>query len=88
MIRDNLGVNMTCGASNTSFGLPGRHPLGAGFLSIAASHGLTCAIMDARSEEIVQAVRATDFLLGHDEWGSAWIARYRARMAAEAAATA
>ena len=83
LIRDNLGVNMTCGASNTSFGLPGRHTLGAGFLSIAASHGLTCAIMDARSEEIVQAVRATDFLLGHDEWGATWIARYRAGLAAK-----
>ena len=88
LIRDELGVNMTCGASNTSFGLPGRHTLGAGFLSIAASHGLTCAVMDARSEEIVQAVRATDFLLGHDEWGATWIARHRARLAAEAAATA
>ncbi|MDX6494722.1 MAG: 5-methyltetrahydrofolate--homocysteine methyltransferase, partial [Gaiellales bacterium] len=29
LIRDDLGVNMTCGASNTSFGLPGRHVLGA-----------------------------------------------------------
>src|SRR6478609_3693498 len=27
LIRDDLGVNMTCGASNTSFGLPGRHTL-------------------------------------------------------------
>ena len=25
LIREELGVNMTCGASNTSFGLPGRH---------------------------------------------------------------
>jgi hypothetical protein len=31
-------------------------------------------------------VRATDFLLGHDEWGAAWIAAYRARKAAEVAA--
>ena len=38
--------------------------------------------MDARSEEIVEAVRATDFLLGHDEWGATWIAAYRARLAA------
>ena len=30
LIRDHLGVNMTCGASNTSFGLPGRETLGAG----------------------------------------------------------
>jgi 5-methyltetrahydrofolate--homocysteine methyltransferase len=86
LIRAELGVNMTCGASNTSFGLPGREQLGASFLAIAASHGLTSAIMDARSPEIVEGVRATDFLLGHDEWGANWIAAFRAKKAAEAAA--
>jgi 5-methyltetrahydrofolate--homocysteine methyltransferase len=85
LIRDELGVNMICGASNTSFGLPGRETLGGAFLAVAASHGLTSAIMDARSREIVEAVRATDFLLGHDEWGAAWIAAYRAKQAAAAA---
>jgi 5-methyltetrahydrofolate--homocysteine methyltransferase len=85
LIRDDLGVNMTCGASNTSFGLPGRHTLGGGFLAIAASHGLTSAIMDARAQVCVEAVRAADFLLGHDEWGAAWIAAYRAKLAAGAA---
>jgi 5-methyltetrahydrofolate--homocysteine methyltransferase len=84
LIRDELGVNMTCGASNTSFGLPGRHTLGAAFLAVAQSHGLTSAIMDARSTEVVEAVRATDFLLGRDEWGAAWIKRYRAKQAAAA----
>jgi 5-methyltetrahydrofolate--homocysteine methyltransferase len=88
LIRDNLGVNMTCGASNTSFGLPGRHVLGAGFLGIAASHGLTSAIMDARAPVCVEAVRAADFLLGHDEWGGRWIAAHRAKQAAQAAGTA
>ena len=86
LIRDELGVNMTCGASNTSFGLPGRHTLGAAFLAIAQSHGLTSAIMDARNVETVEAVRATDFLLGHDEWGAAWIANHRAKQAAAASA--
>src|SRR5436305_6221222 len=86
LIRDELGVNMTCGASNTSFGLPGRETLGAGFLAIAASHGRTSAIMDARNTETVEAVRATDFLLGHDEWGAAWIANHRAKQAAAASA--
>ena len=85
LLRDELGVNTTCGASNTSFGLPGRETLGASFLSIAASHGLTSAIMDARSQEIVEAVRASDFLLGKDEWGASWIAAYRAKQAAAAA---
>ena len=88
LIRDDLGVNMTCGASNTSFGLPGRHVLGAGFLGIAASHGLTSAIMDARAPVCVEAVRAADFLLGHDEWGARWIAAHRAKLAAQAAGAA
>jgi 5-methyltetrahydrofolate--homocysteine methyltransferase len=85
LIREELGVNMTCGASNTSFGLPGRETLGGSFLAIAASHGLTSAIMDARSVEVVEAVRASDFLLGKDEWGSNWIAAYRRKQAAAAA---
>jgi 5-methyltetrahydrofolate--homocysteine methyltransferase len=84
LIRDGLGVNMTSGASNTSFGLPGRHTLGAAFLAVAQSHGLTSAIMDSRRDEMVEAVRATDFLLGRDEWGAAWIRRYREKLAAAA----
>jgi 5-methyltetrahydrofolate--homocysteine methyltransferase len=82
LLRDELGVNTTCGASNTSFGLPGRHTLGAAFLAVAQSHGLTSAIMDARRDETVEAVRATDFLLGRDEWGATWISMYRAKQAA------
>jgi 5-methyltetrahydrofolate--homocysteine methyltransferase len=84
LIREQLGVNTTCGASNTGFGLPGRPALGGAFLAIAQSHGLTSAIMDARRDETVGAVRATDFLLGRDEWGARWIARYRERQAAAA----
>ncbi len=82
LIRDELGVNMTCGASNTGFGLPGRPALGAAFLAIAQSNGLTSAIMDARRDETIEAVRATDFLLGNDEWGARWIARHRAKATA------
>jgi 5-methyltetrahydrofolate--homocysteine methyltransferase len=84
LLRDELGVNTTCGASNTSFGLPGRHTLGAAFLAVAQSHGLTSAIMDARRTETVEAVRATDFLLGRDEWGARWIADFRRKQAAAA----
>jgi 5-methyltetrahydrofolate--homocysteine methyltransferase len=85
LVREHLGVNMTCGASNTSFGLPGRHALNAMFLGIAKSHGLTSAIMDARNPQVVEAVRAADFLLGDDEWGARWIADHRAKQAAAAA---
>jgi 5-methyltetrahydrofolate--homocysteine methyltransferase len=82
LLHDELGVNTTCGAGNTSFGLPGRHTLGAAFLAVAQSHGLTSAIMDSRRPEMVDAVRATDFLLGRDEWGAAWIRMYREKQAA------
>ena len=85
LLRDELGVNTTCGASNTSFAMPGRHALGATFLAIAQSHGLTSAIMDARSPQCVDAVRASDLLLGRDEWGATWIRRYREQKAAAAA---
>jgi 5-methyltetrahydrofolate--homocysteine methyltransferase len=84
LLRDELGVNTTCGAGNTSFGLPGRQTLGAAFLAVAQSHGLTSAIMDSRRPEMVDAVRATDFLLGRDEWGAAWIRMYREKQAASA----
>ena len=57
---------------------------GAAFLAVAQSHGLTSAIMDSRRPEMVEAVRATDFLLGRDEWGATWIRMYRAKQAANA----
>ncbi len=84
-IRHDYGMNMTCGASNTSFGMPGRDQIGAAFLPMAMTAGLTSAIMDARSPEIVTAVKAADLLLGHDEWGGSWIGAHRKRQAAEAA---
>jgi 5-methyltetrahydrofolate--homocysteine methyltransferase len=86
-IRDELGVNMCLGASNVSFGLPRRHTLNAAFLPMAMAAGLTSAIMSC-APEVVGAVRASDLLLGHDEWGARWIASHRAAEAAKAAASA
>ena len=86
LIREKWGLNMTLGASNISFGLPYRHALNAAFLPAAMSHGLTCAVMDARTPLIVESVRAADLLLGLDPWGSNWITRFRAMEAAKAGA--
>jgi 5-methyltetrahydrofolate--homocysteine methyltransferase len=77
LVRDEFGLNMTLGASNVSFGLPDRHVLGAAFLAVASSAGLTSAIMDARNAQTVDACRAADLLLGRDEWGMSWIAAHR-----------
>jgi 5-methyltetrahydrofolate--homocysteine methyltransferase len=85
LIRDELGVNMSLGASNVSFGLPRRHSLGGAFLPMAMAAGLTSAIMSC-AREVVDSVRAADLLLGHDEWGARWIATHRERVAATEAA--
>jgi 5-methyltetrahydrofolate--homocysteine methyltransferase len=86
LIREQLGVNMSLGASNVSFGLPDRHALNAAFLPMAMAAGLTSAIMST-AKVCVDEVRAADLLLGHDPWGSRWIATHRARKAqAEAVA--
>jgi 5-methyltetrahydrofolate--homocysteine methyltransferase len=85
LIREHLGVNMSLGASNVSFGLPQRHALNAAFLPMASEAGLTSAIMST-APVVVESVRATDLLLGRDPWGGRWIAAHRARQAKEAAA--
>ena len=89
MLKAEFGVNMTLGASNVSFGMPDRHSIAATFLPIAITHGLTSAIMDARSPQIVRAVKAADLVLNRDEWGATWIAAalaaQQAREKAEAA---
>jgi 5-methyltetrahydrofolate--homocysteine methyltransferase len=84
-IREKWGLNMTLGASNVSFGLPYRHAVNAAFLPAAMSHGLTSAVMDARTPIIVEAVRAADLLLGLDPWGANWISRFRSLEASKAA---
>ncbi len=82
-IRDEFGLNMTCGASNVSFGMPERHALNATWLPMAMTHGLTCAIMDTRTPQIVEAVKAADVFLNHDEWGMAWIGASRSKKSSQ-----
>jgi len=86
LIRDVLGNNMTCGASNVSFGLPDRATVNAAFLPLAMNAGLTCAITNPLVPEVRRAVLAGDLLLGHDEYAMRWIASYRAEVAAAKAA--
>jgi len=84
LIRAELGVNMVCGASNISFGLPDRSGLNAAYLAMAMTCGLTCAITDPTNPALRQAVMASDVLLGHDEYAVQWIAQFRERRKAAA----
>jgi len=89
LVREEFGLNMTLGASNVSFGMPDRASIGSAFLPMAIANGLTSAIMDARSPQLVRAVKAADLLTDKDPWGASWIAAHRAAQArAEAQAQA
>lgn len=82
LIRRELGVNMSLGASNVSFGIPDRSPVNAAFLAMGMWCGLTCSITDPTNPVIRQAVLAGDLLLGNDPYASTWIAQYRERQKA------
>jgi 5-methyltetrahydrofolate--homocysteine methyltransferase len=84
LIRDELGNNMTCGASNVSFGLPDRPTVNAAFLPLAMHAGLTCAITNPLEPQVRRAILAGDLLLGHDEYAMRWIASFRAEQKAAA----
>jgi len=53
-LRDELGVNTTCGASNISFGLPNRHGINNAFLPMAIGAGMTSAIMNPVAMPVTQ----------------------------------
>jgi 5-methyltetrahydrofolate--homocysteine methyltransferase len=76
-LRDELGVNSTCGASNVSFGLPNREGINAAFLTMAIASGLTSAITNPIAEGVRHAVMAADVLQGNDPDAARWIRTFR-----------
>ncbi|MFH1058038.1 MAG: dihydropteroate synthase [Pseudomonadota bacterium] len=77
VIRDKLGVNMTSGASNISFGLPDRVSVNAVFLAMAVMNGCNCPITDPTVWEIRRALLIADLMLGKDEFAMNYITAYR-----------
>ncbi len=80
-LREELGVNTTCGASNVSFGLPNRHGINAAFLPMAIASGMTSAIMNPVRPQEMEAIRAANFLMNNDPWGAEWIKANKAPLA-------
>jgi len=76
-VKSELGVNMTLGASNISFGLPDRHLVANAFLAMLIAAGVTCPIVDVVKAR--PAVLAADLALGRDEFAKRYIQAYRQR---------
>ncbi|MGQ9620230.1 MAG: dihydropteroate synthase [Bacteroidales bacterium] len=71
LVHDTLCQNITLGVSNISFGLPGREHLNSAFVALAIRAGLTCPI--ANPEKIAPVIRATDLVLGRDDFAIRYI---------------
>ncbi|NHA70223.1 dihydropteroate synthase [Phycicoccus flavus] len=76
-LRDELGVNTTCGASNIAFGLPHRPGINAAFLAMSIGAGLSSAITNPLEAQVREAVMAADVLTGNDAHCARWIAQHR-----------
>lgn len=66
LVHTHLGLNITQGASNISFGLPNREILNSAHMALSILYGLTCPI--ANPAKITALVRATDLVLGRDDF--------------------
>ena len=76
-IKAELGVNMTMGASNVSFGLPNRELLNNAFVVIVAAAGATCLIVDVA--KVRSIILAADLVLARDNRARRYIEAYRQR---------
>jgi len=76
-IKADLGVNLTLGASNISFGLPDRNLLNNAFIAMAILAGINCIIVDVA--KAIPVVVAADLLLGRDRHARRYIGVYRQR---------
>jgi 5-methyltetrahydrofolate--homocysteine methyltransferase len=74
LVHEKLGLNITQGASNISFGLPNREMLNIAFMVLSIHAGLTCPI--ANPEKITAAVRAADLVLGRDDFAMRFVEYY------------
>ena len=83
LVREELDVNLSCGASNTSFGLPDRHGIDATFLPMLMTLGMACSITNPLADDVRRAILAADVLLDNDEYSMNWVSYYREREAAK-----
>ena len=67
MIRERLGCHTSLGVSNISFGLPERDMINGTFFAMALSGGLSAAIMNPHSDEMMKIYFCFRALAGLDD---------------------
>ena len=67
IIREELGCHTSLGVSNVSFGLPERDVINSAFFALALANGLSAAIMNPHSAEMMKTYYACSALFGLDD---------------------
>ena len=65
-LRHSVGVNTSLGVSNISFGLPNRDFINGTFFAMALGAGLSAAIINPNSQEMIKTYKSFCALSGHD----------------------
>ncbi len=79
LIHDRLGLNITQGASNISFGLPNRDSLNMAHMVLSIWNGLTCPI--ANPNKITTMVRAADLIRAKDDFAMRFTEHFQSQEA-------
>ena len=77
MVKEELGVNLTLGASNVSFGLPDRETVNRAWLPMLIAAGVNCPIINVA--KVRDVILAADLLVGRDEYAGNYIRFFRSR---------
>ena len=72
-IRYELGCQTSLGVSNVSFGLPARDSVNCTFFAMCLANGLSAAIMNPYSNEMIKTYHSYSALAGYDENCSRYI---------------
>ena len=75
LVKQELGVNITLGASNISFGLPARDVINGAFIAMCILNGLNCPIVNP--SHVRSYVLAADLALGRDDYAMRFIKAFR-----------
>lgn len=82
LVSERLGLNLTMGSSNVSFGLPQRAVINNTFMAMGILNGVNAPIANPAQAGLVETILAADLLRGRDEYGMRYIRHYRARQKA------
>ncbi|MBA7569373.1 5-methyltetrahydrofolate:corrinoid/iron-sulfur protein co-methyltransferase [subsurface metagenome] len=77
LVHNRLGLNITQGASNISFGLPNRDVLNSAHMILSIWNGLTCPITNPN--KITALVRAADLIRGRDDFAMRFVEYFQSR---------